>query len=357
MDNREREKVVPSFEILLNGNRIPAEAQNDVFHLEVVSEVNAIGMCTVSLNAGDPKTGDVKWLDTDLFKEGSELKIKAGFHAPLSDLFLGDVTALEPDFPAKGAMSVVVRAYDRLHRLGYGRRSRSFKNMKLSDVVSQVAQDWSLTAEVDDTGVTHEYLFQNNQSDLAFLLERASRIGYEVAVDSKRLFFRRSQETKSKVSTLSYGQNLYAFAPRMSLRSQIEEVTVRAWNDKDGKVMESRAGAGDETSRMGGSVTGAATVGQVLGNGKGGRVVVEDIGESVEELEHMARGRFNTNALGWVMGEGSCFGEPQIGASKVVDIQGLGKRFSGLYYVKSATHAISVKKGYTTFFTAHRTAI
>jgi 23S rRNA (uracil1939-C5)-methyltransferase len=41
---------------------------------------------------------------------------------------------------------------------------------------------------------------------------------------------------------------------------------------------------------------------------------------------------------------------------KVIDIQEVGKRFSGLYYVTSTEHHYSHKSGYQTSFTARRTA-
>jgi phage protein D len=49
-------------------------------------------------------------------------------------------------------------------------------------------------------------------------------------------------------------------------------------------------------------------------------------------------------------------GNPGIGAGTVVELLGLGRRFSGLYYVTACTHAISARRGYSTTFTVRRSA-
>lgn len=354
MPDREREAVVASLQVLINGNRIPPEAEADLFLLEVADELDTIGMFTLSLNAGDPKSGGVKWIDTDQFREGNEVKIKMGFHAPLPDMLVGEITALEPEFPERGPILLTVRGYDRLYRLGYGRKSRSFRNMKDSDIAAQIARDWKLTPEVEDTTVTHEYLFQNNQTDLAFLLERAHRIRYEVKVEGKSLFFRKPQETRGKLLTLTYGETLLSFTPRLTLLSQIGETVVQGWSPKEKKAIRGRAGPGDETSPMGGKETGPAAVERLIG--KAPLVVVDDPPATPEDAEIMAKGQLNATAFEFLTGEGSCVGEPQIRAGMVIELRELGKRFSGLYYVTSSTHSLSVRRGYITTFSVGRSA-
>jgi hypothetical protein len=48
-------------------------------------------------------------------------------------------------------------------------------------------------------------------------------------------------------------------------------------------------------------------------------------------------------------GSGSAVGNPEIRAGRVIDLQGLGERFSGLYRITSATHTFD-SGGYKTSF-------
>ena len=67
------------------------------------------------------------------------------------------------------------------------RRSRHFEQMSDADVIRQIAQDHGLSAEVDVPGSAHTVLAQVNQSDLAFLRERARAAGVELWVEDTRL--------------------------------------------------------------------------------------------------------------------------------------------------------------------------
>jgi phage protein D len=57
----------------------------------------------------------------------------------------------------------------------------------------------------------------------------------------------------------------------------------------------------------------------------------------------------------FITGEGTAIGNTDIRAGEVVELNGLGKRFSGLYYVTSSTHEVG-PKGYRTRFNVGRNA-
>jgi len=46
--------------------------------------------------------------------------------------------------------------------------------MKDSDIISTIAGDWGLTPDTEDSGTVYPYVYQNNLSDLEFVLERAN---------------------------------------------------------------------------------------------------------------------------------------------------------------------------------------
>jgi phage protein D len=60
-------------------------------------------------------------------------------------------------------------------------------------------------------------------------------------------------------------------------------------------------------------------------------------------------------AVDFITGEGTAIGNTDIRAGEVVELNGLGKRFSGLYYITSSTHEVG-PKGYRTRFTVGRSA-
>ena len=78
--------------------------------------------------------------------------------------------------------------------------------------------------------------------------------------------------------------------------------------------------------------------------------------QSQEEADRIAKQRFSEIALGYIRAEGKCIGDPQLRAGIVVKIEGIGERFSGLYYLGAVEHRYSIQKGYRTSFSARRNA-
>ena len=78
---------------------------------------------------------------------------------------------------------------------------------------------------------------------------------------------------------------------------------------------------------------------------------------SQAEADQIARGLFNRMALELIAGEGACNGRADLRAGTVIGLSGLGKRFSGSYYVTRAIHRYIADRGYETRFRVRRTAL
>ena len=68
----------------------------------------------------------------------------------------------------------------------------------MSDLVKKLASEEGLSADVEDTKQVHDYLLQNNQSNIDFIHELARRIYFEVEVDESKLIFKKPRTNKPK---------------------------------------------------------------------------------------------------------------------------------------------------------------
>jgi phage protein D len=78
--------------------------------------------------------------------------------------------------------------------------------------------------------------------------------------------------------------------------------------------------------------------------------------ESKAEAEAIAKAQLEALTLTYVTGEGMCVGRTDLRAGMVVKLEGLGKRFSGQYYVTATRHSYTPSRGYRTGFTVRRNA-
>ena len=354
-DRRNLDTLTPEFRLRINGADVPLRAKADLISVSVLEDVGATGMFSFTLPCWDGAEMQVKWLDDDLFKEGNDVEIDMGYRDNLETLFQGEITGLEPDFPNDESPTLRVRGYDRRHRLMGKCKTRAFLNMKDSDIASQIAGDWSLRPEVEDTRVTLDYVLQNNQTDFEFLQERARRIGYEMVVTDTTLHFRARQNEGNAVVTLRREVDLLDFNVRTTTVGQVEEVRVQGWNPKDKEEVVARSGTGDER-RMGGggSASGPATAQQAFGDTGGTTVDMPVLSQA--EADQLASGWFGEMALHYVKGHGVCIGRSDLRAGTLVEIEGLGRRFSGTYYVTSTEHTFRPNSGYRTAFDVRRNA-
>ena len=349
----EQTRDAPGFKVFVRGDELPVETALDVLDVRVSDYVEGASVFTITLNNWHSERQEFKWSDGDLLDEGTQIEVRIGFVDALSSLIIGEVTALEPEFPAGEAPTLKLHGYDLLHRFRRGRRTRSFINMKDSQIAEQIARELQLRAQVDDTQITHEYVLQDNQTDIDFLVERARRIRYEVIIKERTLQFRKAANDQGKVVTLEYGLTLKSFYPRLSTMQQVSEVIVQGWNPKTKQPIVGRARQGDEITKMGGSKLGVAISEQAFFPTKA--LIVDQPVFSDGEALQIAKGRFNEMSVQFISGEGVAIGNTAIRAGRVVELGGLGQRFSGLYYVTSSTHVVD-QAGYTTTFTVERNA-
>jgi phage protein D len=352
-EKRKFDTLVPEVDLRINGKELSQNAVSDLVSVTVLEDVNAAGMFTITLLCWDNKEMRVIWIDDDRFKEGNIVEIDMGYRDNMKTLFKGEITGLEPEFPKDESPKLTVTGYDRRHRLMGKRKSRTFLNMKDSEIANQVAADWSLTPKIADTHVTLDYVLQNNQSDFEFLQERARRIGHEMVVTDAELHFRPRKNDGSSVLKLNREVELLDFSARLTTMGQVEEVNVQGWNAKDKKEVVAKSRIGDER-QMGGSASGPAATRRAF-SGTGGTAVDTPVLNQAE-ADQLAQGWFGEMALAYVEGFGTCIGDPELRAGTLVEIEGLGKRFSGSYYVTSTEHSYKPSIGYRTAFSVRRNA-
>jgi uncharacterized protein len=354
MRREDFDTLAPEFRIQVNSQDLPLTAKADLINATVLSDVDRPAMFTMTMHGWDGVEMKPKWIDDDLFKEGNVIELRMGYRDHLKSLFKGEITGLEPEFLEGQPPTFGVRGYDRRHRLMRSHKTRTFTHVKDSDLAREIAGEAGLTPEVDDSGVTHPYMIQHNQTDLDFLTSRARRIGFEIMVDDRTLIFRRRRQGDAGTITLRREVELLEFLPRLSTIGISEEIEVRGWDFKNKREFVARATAADESRVMGGATLGPSTVQSAFPSTIS--VTVDVPFQSQEEADGVAKGLLAEMSLEYIQAEGVCIGNPELNVGTVVKIEGVGRRFSGLYYLTSTEHRYQSNKGYRTLFTAKRSA-
>lgn len=345
-----KERLVPDFSIRVNGADLTRKLRADLVSLCVDLQINKVDECTLKL-----RNDDFRWSDGKEFSDGAEVEIDLGYVGGEKTRMLGgEVVLVKASFPRRGPCTVVIVIHSLLHRLRRAQKSQTFSKVRDSDIVTKIAQGYGLTPEVERSSTKNEFLFQNNQTDLDFLLERARRVGMELLADGKKLVFRKPRHDKPKVAELVWNENLRSFDVRQQVVDQVTNFEVRGWDAKKKQAIVFKRKAGDESSTMGGKDLGTKISEQAFGEAK--RFQLDQAVASAEEAEAWAKGMWEQSSMGFLSGDGSCQGEGKLKPGVVVEVKGLGGDYNGSYYLQATRHVLS-QGGYATSFECKRSAI
>ncbi len=289
---------------------------------------------------------ELELIENDSLNLAKKIQVSAATKAAENVVLMkGEITSLEPEFGEGMAAELVVRGYDVSHRLYRAPKSKAHVNKKDSDLAEEIAQAAGFKAQVDPTRTVYDHIYQYNQPDLVFLMQRAWRIGYECFVEGDTLYFRKPPSGEAGV-TLTWGDDLFSFRPRMTLAEQVDEVVVKGWDVEKKATITGRARNGKLYPKIGETKDGAGWA-HTFGDGK--QVIVDQPVVSQAEADLLAAARLDKLSGAFVQAEGVAYRRPEIKAGRFVKLEGLGKRFSGTYLVTRATHVYSAEGMFTTF--------
>ncbi|MCL4870155.1 MAG: VgrG-related protein [Anaerolineae bacterium] len=333
--------VASQTQIFINGSEIQETIIQKVLEIVVDQHAQLPGMVTIRL-----EDSDFAIMDSGPFDLTKEVEIKAvDGRGTIQSLFKGEVTALEPRFDEGRTAELLVRGYHKSHRLLRDLKSRTFLNQKDSDIANMMAGEAGLSPQVDATSISYKYLAQHNQSNLAFLMQRAWRIGYECFVDDGKLYFRKPPESGPEV-TLKWGEDLLSFFPRMTLAEQVDSTEVRGWDPDKQQGIVGQSSSGKLFPKIGEAKDGKVWA-SAFGSAK--YVVVDHPVIDQSEANLIAQARLNEISGGFIEAEGTAFRRPDIKAGSYVKLEQLSQRFNGKYLVTNAQHVMSPEGLKTTF--------
>ncbi len=300
------------------------------------------------------------------FDLDNKLTLAVGYAPdPLESMFEGEVTGVTVTFPASGMPTMTLVAHDYLNRLQRGKYARGFGFLPDALIAAILSAENLLIPLIDPAIIVGStalaavnFIFggtgrkQRGQSDFELLQEVATLYDADFWVDGHVLYLSRFIKEYTPRLTLTWGQNLIDFSPKVSTIGQVAGVAKRfVLREIPLDFLVAVGYDFDRESIIISVVPGAAaaTTAQLLGSLL---TIIDqpigspaDITNSALAIAHELREVLNNR----LTGTGSCVGDPRIRAGAMVRIEGLGPDFSGDYRVASATHTIDAS-GYKTAF-------
>ncbi len=318
--------------------------------LLIVENTSGLYRCEATFGNWGAVNGSIDFLyfDRRTLEFGKPFKILIGTET----LFDGRILGLEAHFPEGRPPALTVLAEDRFQDLRMTRRTRTFDDLSDSDIINQIAGDHSLTPNIDLSGPTHKVLAQVNQSDLAFLRERARALAAEIWIEGSTLYAKSRTRRGSSALRLAYGRDLREFSALADLANQRTGIAASGWDVAGKSALRFEATESVIQNELNGDTSGVSILNSALGQRK--ELLAHAVPLTSQEAQAVAEAYFKMSARRFVVGRGVAETTAQLRVGAYLELQGLGPLFNGKYYLAEVQHLYDGARGIRTEFTAER---
>ena len=349
------DSTTPSFQV---GGTERHELARDTLALEIEEGIEGLKRMRLTLAAIGPFANDrdekLLYVDGNVLDFGGKVDVSMGPRSASRKVFSGKVSAMEIVMQHGRDAEVRVLAEDRLMDLRMTRRFKTYEDVSDSDLVQRIASEHGLRSKTDVDGPTFKVVQQWNQSDLAFLRDRAQRLGADVWVEGDALHMAaRDRRDSGDAIALIQGGELLAVHIRADLAHQRTAQNVSGYDEVGKEAIAEEAGASVIAGEAKEGRHGAAVLAEAFGERPTYRV--RDVPFAAAEATAWARAELLRRARRFLVARGVTLGTPALAVGSAVKLERVGALFEGGgYYVTHVVHAFDTEQGYRTHFEAER---
>ncbi len=336
------------------------ELGRDLLRLQVDETTEGLKTLTVHLAAIGPASSgnqeSLHYMDGSVVDFGKRIEVSIGPPDGERVIFKGTISALEIAFEEGQLPLATVYAEDDLMKLRMTRRMKTYEQVSDSDIASAVASDHGLSADVSADGPTYDVVQQWNQSDLAFLRDRARLISAEIWVDDGTLKFKTRPNRTGTSLTLVQGNQLIAVNLRADLAHQRSSVKVSGYDAGQRSVIDENADSSTIQAEVSGGKTGPDVLSSAFGQLDSYRVREEPL--VAGEATAWAKAEMLRRCRRFVTVVGTTSGSPDMVVGSQLTLERVGVPFEGSgYYVTRVRHLYDLTHGHRTKFEAERPTV
>ncbi len=285
---------------------------------------------------------DNRFWDSDLIRPGNFIKATWGFTGLLAPPRKGVIKK------ALGGIELTIEAFARSVILTSETRAMTFENVTRSDVVREIARNYGYvdsTLWIEETEEVHDIINQMGITDAHFLRRLALKEGYEFFVDHDGLHWHSQQFSTHPVRTYIYytapdnktGQ-IINYNVNKNILGRVARVRKCAI-DPNTKKCVTEEGSNDKAART--TLTTVLVFNDNTDHFDTQTVVTTPSPEdTASKVKIDARAKYVKTQRRAVDMTLNLVGDPLLLAKTVVEVQGLGTRLSGKYYVRKVDHKL-----------------
>ena len=326
---------LPTKTILVNGTAIASTYQ--VMSVKVSHIAHKVPEAELILLDGDVSEETFEVSNGADFMPGVSIEIKAGYHGQEETIFKGMIVKQGIKSLQGQASLLTIIAKHNIFKTTLNRKNNSFKDKKDSEVIEELITG---SKDVDATTTQHKHLLQSFCTDWDFINLRAEANGMFVLPKYDKILVKQPVLDASPALTLYYGSSILEFEAEMDARNCYTEVSVSGWSASDQQVINTTA-SNDWNGKEPGNFT-SNDAADALGNSSLDLFWQGDT--ATDNLDTVAKAAMLRHHLGKICGRAQCIGFATIWPGDILELNGIGDRYTGKAYVTGVVHSIQEGK-------------
>lgn len=303
----------------------------------IMNEVNRVPYAKLVIIDGSAAGERFEASNDALFVPGKDVEIQAGYQSDNHLLFKGIIIKHSIKVRSNGSSVMIIECRDKAVQMTIGRKNKYFADKKDSEAIEEIIGTYSgLNADAEATSVIQKQLVQYDCTDWDFILSRADVNQRLCIVENGTIDIKKPDLAQAPVLSLVYGASILELDLEIDARAQLKQVNTVSWSSDDQAVKEvlidnpGAASAGNISA----DDLAAATSPSSYDLKHGG-----DLPE--QELDEWGKSLWIKHQLAKVRGKVNIKGTHEVKPGVMLELQGVGDRFTGKLFVSGVQHQIS----------------
>lgn len=323
-----------SVKLECNGKEIPTYVQ--LQSVNVKKALNKVPSAEIVIIDGNMATHTFPNSDDSQFVPGTKVVVKAGFGSNDEKIFEGIIVKHSLKIENSNQATLTLECRDKAMAMTLARKNAKYVDQADSDIIGKLISAYGLTSDVASTTPVHKELVQYYASDWDFMMSRAELNGLVINVDAGKVTVKAPEVSAAAELRVVYGNDLIEFQAEIDARHQVKKVDAVSWDVKTQALI--RADAGPATVNEQGNLS-LSELAKVFALDEY-RLQVGSL-QDKEVLTAWAKSRQLRTGLSRIQGRMKFQGSDLAVPGSIIELEGVGARFSGKVYVSAVQHELS----------------
>lgn len=335
---------VAEFKIMVDGVELPRTVE--VVSVYVSKVVNKISMAKFVIKDGDVADSNFPLSNGSLFIPGKEIVISAGSPEKQTNVFSGIIIKHSIAIRGNVTAKLVVECKHIAVKATIVKRSNCFHDKTDDAVITEVLKESGFrNTELDiaATSVTYQEMVQYHCTDWDFAVSRAEISGQIVLTNEDKIVVKAPDFNAGASLSLLYGATIIELDAEIDCRSQYKSVKAKSWDMASQALAEA---VGNEPFLAAFGNLDGTTLSDVGGQEE---YVLQHAGAlNAAEIKMWADAQLLKSRMAKIRGRVKFEGIASINPGDMLELYGLGDRFSGNAFVSGVRHDYTASEGWKT---------